>query len=76
LPPTCHDHSSNHRWLSNGSGPECVIEVTRPYVSNSHIAVQRSFGFQTVGPLPVSNPCLTNPVNAANSALSTRSVSA
>ena len=25
LPPTCHDHSSNHRWLSNGSGPECVF---------------------------------------------------
>ena len=24
LPPDCHDHSSNHRWLSNGSGPEVL----------------------------------------------------
>ena len=62
LPSDSHDHSSNHRWLSNGSGPGCVIEVTRPYVSNSHMAVQGVWDFRQSDLYPSQIHALPTPL--------------
>jgi hypothetical protein len=64
LPPTCHDHSSNHRWLSNGSGPEVPMwevirmpknacRIGRGYVPYRRI---KGVGIQVLSGIPTKRP--------------------